>query len=154
MKPKMNKSDLMTNDDIWNAVIKVLSETEDPTENEQLYEANLLYTYYSDMESGGHENLFNYNAETIDTIGIEKFLNQLTAALRNMNAGEYAAILDRYGADMYQMFLGLEDGQVKEAEYYTVFEQADDAYKALNGKINGLLETYFVKIHRDLIEVE
>ncbi|MFC4409061.1 hypothetical protein ACFOZY_01285 [Chungangia koreensis] len=154
MKPNMKKSELKTKEDIWNAVIAVLSDTDYPSENDVANEAFLLFNYYSDMENGGHENLFNYNAETIDIIGIEKFLTQLTAALRNMNADEYAAILDRYGADMYQMFLGLEDGQVKEAEYYTVFEQADDAYQDLGGKINELLEDYFVKIHGDLIDVE
>lgn len=154
MKPKMKQSELMTNDDIWNAVTKLLSETEDPSENAQLAEALLLYNYYSDMESDGHERLFNYYSETIDIIGIEQFLTEMTDSLRNMDADEYAAILDRYGADMYRMFLGLEDGPVEEAEYYHVFEQADDAYKALDGKIKDLLKAYFVKIHRGLIDVE
>lgn len=154
MKPKMKKSELRTKDDIWNAVIAVLSDTEHPSEDKLSNEAYLLFNYYSDMESGGHESLFNHYSEYIDLVGIEKFMSELTGALRKMNAVSYAEILEQYGADMYRMFLGLEDGQVEEAEYYNVIEQADDAYQALNGKINDLLEEYFVNIHGDLIDVE
>ena len=57
------------------------------------------------------------------------------------------------GEQLWQMYLGLENDEIKESEFYSIIERADNEYYKLDGKLGNLLENYFVKIHTDLIEV-
>ncbi|MEK4760293.1 hypothetical protein MHH85_08550 [Viridibacillus sp. FSL E2-0187] len=99
MKPKMKKTDLSNHVDIWNAVINVLSG--DFPEDEKIYkEAFMVYNYFSEMDSGGHESLFNWGWEYIQEQGISKYISDLTANLEKIGANRYGRIMSAYGEEM------------------------------------------------------
>lgn len=143
----------MNNDDIWNAVITVLSESDLPTENKKLNEAFIVFQSYSELESGGHESLFTWFEPYIKEVGIDNYLNELIDILEKIGAHDYATIEKNYGQEMWELYVALENDKVEEDEFYSVIEKADDEYHQLNQKLQELLETYFVTIHTDLIEV-
>jgi hypothetical protein len=154
MKPKMKRSDLLNSDDIWNAVIGVVCDEEYPNENKLLNEAFTVFQYYSEMESGGHESLITWFSEHIQEIGIKLYLNELVGILEKIGAHEYALIENKHGQEIWQKFEALEKGQIEEDEFYSLIEKADGEYNQLDGRLQELLEAYFINIHRDLIEVE
>lgn len=153
MKAKLKRKDLLDNNDIWNAVIDVLSEYELSNEERNFNDAYIVYHYYSEMESGGHESLFNWFQWYIEKVGIDKYLNELIGILEKIGAHDYANIEKKYGHEMWRLFLDLEEAKVDEDEFYHVIEKANGEYNILNGKLEKDLEAYFVKIHTDLIEV-
>ena len=153
MKPKMRRKDLIQNEDIWNAVISVISEYDFPTENEMANEAFIVFHYYSELESGGHESLFTWFSEYIKEVGINYYLQKLIAILEKIDAHDYVALEKKYGENMWRLFIALENDEMKENEFYHVIEKADNEYAELNNKLEALIETYFVSIHADLIEI-
>lgn len=153
MKPVMNKSELTSPDDIWNAVIAAISEKDFPSGNEKIDEAFIAFQYYSEMESGAHESLLHWTAEYIEEMGIKNYLQQLTTVLKKIGADDYAAIENKYGENLWRLFKELEEDELKEEEFYEAIEKADGEYHGLDGKLEKLLAAYFVDIHTDLIEV-
>lgn len=152
-KPKLKKADLAHRDDIWNAVISVLTEHKYPAENTAAKEANTLLQYYSELESGGHESLLRWNSDYISEAGMGSYLKELICALEQINAHEYAKIEERYGMDMWNLYMSLENDEIEEDDFYRIIERADKEYNNLDGKLEKLLETYFIRIHKDLIDV-
>ena len=153
MKPTMKRKDLLNNDDIWNAVISVISDYEYPTENKILHETFIVFQYYSELESGGHEILFTWVSDYIKEIGITHYLKELIDTLEKIGAHEYAKVEKRYGEKMWRLHIALENNEIDESEFYTVIEKADNDYHKLNDTLGQLVETYFVNIHTELIEV-
>ncbi|WP_203334760.1 DMP19 family protein [Planococcus beigongshangi] len=153
MKPKMNRKDLMGDDDIWNAVNMMLSEQDYQTEDAKVYEAFIVHQYYSELESGGHEALLNWAQDWIKDVGIEKYRNDLVSSLQKIGAHEYAAIERSHLEELWKLHLALEDDESVEEDYYKKIELMDGAYYGLDGKLQGLLEKYFVEIHTELIDV-
>ncbi|TWT01452.1 hypothetical protein [Planomicrobium sp. CPCC 101079] len=153
MKPKMYRRDLVTKDDIWNAVIATISEYDYPTRNQTADETFLAFYYYSEIESGGHEILMNWFSGHVEEVGVTSFLDALVGSLEAIGAYDYAAIERKYGRDMWQKFKELENGEIEEEGFYAVIEQADKEYDQLDGRIGELLETYFVDVHMELIDV-
>lgn len=153
MKLKMTRKDLLDNDNIWNAIITVISEGDLSTKDTVLNEAIIVFQYYSELESGGHEILLNWLESYMEEISIETYLNKLIAILEKIGAHGYAMIEKKYGQEMWRLYIALENDEIEEDEFYTVIEKADDEYHKLNGILERLLETYFVSIHTDLIDV-
>ena len=153
MKSKMKRKDLMNNDDIWNAVISVICDYDFPTEKKTVNEAFIVFQYYSELESGGHEMLLTWFSDYIKEVGINHYLNELISILEEIGANDYVVIEKKYGEQLWQMYLALENDEIKESEFYSIIERADNEYYKLDGKLGDLLENYFVKIHTDLIEV-
>ncbi|MGM0835118.1 MAG: DMP19 family protein [Bacillota bacterium] len=153
MKVKVKRKDLLDNNDIWNAVIGVLSEYELSNEEKNSNEAYIVYHYYSELESGGHESLFNWFQWYIEEVGIDNYLNELIGILEKIGAHDYAIIEKKYGHEMWRLYLDLEKTKIEEDEFYHVIGKANDEYNILNGKLEKDLEAYLVKIHTDLIEV-
>lgn len=153
MKPKMKKTDLMDRADIWNAVIHEISSHDYPTNNPLLNESFLAFQYYSELESGGHEILLNWVQDYIREIGISFYLNDLTAALVKIEADDYAQIEKKYGEELWRLFIALENGEIEEDAFYELIEKADSEYYALDGKLEQLLEKYFIDIHTKLFEI-
>ncbi len=153
MKPTINRKNLLTKDDIWNAVILVVSEADLPTPDLVLREASTVFQYYSELESGGHEMLLNWASSYIEEISFERYLHELLAVLEKVGAHDYAVIERTYGQDMWNLYVALEIDESKEDEFLEFVEKADDAYDRLDGKLEQLVEAYFVKIHIDLIDV-
>ncbi|WP_225229724.1 hypothetical protein [Sporosarcina quadrami] len=59
----------------------------------------------------------------------------------------------KFGQEMWRLYIALDNDEIEEDEFYDVIEKADDEYHKLNGILEKLLETYFVSIHTDLIDV-
>lgn len=153
MKPKMKRSELKDNNDIWNAVIGVLSELDFPTGDQEVDDAFLVFQYYSEMESGGHETLLNWTQDYIKEVGIKKYQDELASALVKIGAPEYAEIESTHLEELWKLHLALENDGSQEDEYYSKIELMDGAYHGQDEKFENLLETHFLKIHTDLIDV-
>lgn len=149
----MKRKNLLSTKDIWNAMITLIGDNEYPTENKVLNETFIVFQYYSELESGGHEILFTWFSQHIEKVGITNYLQELIDILEKIGAHDYALIEKNYGEEMWKKFVALENGEIEENEFYRVINKADKEYNKLNGKLGELLETYFVKIHTDLIEV-
>ncbi len=152
-KPKLKRSDLLNKDDIWNAVSDVLLESAYQLENKVAYEAFTVLQYYSEMESGGHESFLRWNSDHVEGVGITRYLEELIGVLDKIDGHEYVLIERKYGKEMWDLYVALENDEIDEKEFYSVIEKADNEYYHLNEKLRELLETYFVKIHTDLIEI-
>ncbi|WP_155982717.1 hypothetical protein [Paucisalibacillus sp. EB02] len=153
MKPKMKRKDLMSNTDIWNAVIAVLSRYNISSEDKNLHEAFIVYQYYSELESGGHESLFTWFGWYIKEIGIDNYLDELIGILEKIGAHNYALIEKKYCQKMWSLYNSLENDEIEEEEFYNLIEKANGEYYKLNEELAELLEAYFVTIHNDLIQV-
>jgi len=79
-------------------------------------------------------------------------MNQLISILEEIGAHDYATIEKEYGEPLWRRCIALENDEINENEFTSLIEKADDAYYKLNGKLEALLEDYFVKIHTELIE--
>ncbi|WP_080848365.1 DMP19 family protein [Cytobacillus gottheilii] len=153
MKPKMSKKELAHKDDIWNAVISALTEYDYSADNKTAKEAFTVFQYYSEMESGGHEILFNWTSDYIKEVGIQAYVQELIESLEKINAHDYAAVIQKYGEQMWKLHISLENGEVEETVYYEVIEKADAEYYSLDDQLAGLLEAYFEEIYEELIDV-
>lgn len=153
MKHVMKRQELQTKEDIWNAVMTIMSEIDFPTDDEMINQTFIVFQYYSELESGGHESLLNWLSSYIEEVGIEHYLNELTTALEKVGAQEYAHIEMEYGEEMWRLFTALENGDIEEKDFYNVIEKANDAYEKLDGKLESTLESYFMSIYTDLINV-
>lgn len=149
----MKRKDLVNTNDIWNAMITIIGEHGYSTENKVLHKTFIVFQYYSELESGGHEILFTWFSEYIEKVGITHYLQELIDILEKIGAHEYALIEQNYGEEMWRKFVALENGEIEENKFYRVIEKADTEYNKLNGKLGELLENYFIRIHTDLIEI-
>ena len=143
----------MVSENIWNAVIDMLNECDFPTDSGLLNGAQTVFQYYSELESGGHESLFSSLSTYIEENGIETYLKEITEMLEQIGAHDYAVIGSDYCAEIWQLYVALENDEIEESEFYTIIEKADDAYNQLDDKLEQLLTTYFVKIHGELVGV-
>lgn len=153
MKPKMKRNDLMSKTDISNAVMDVLSSYDLSSEDTTLNKAFIVYHYYSELESGGHETLFRWFGHHIKEMGIDDYLNKLIGTLEEIGAHNNALIEKKYCRELWNLYTVLENDEIPEDKFYNVIEKATDEYYKFNGELRELLETYFVTIYTDLIEV-
>ncbi|MFJ7738836.1 hypothetical protein ACIQ2D_21245 [Lysinibacillus sp. NPDC097287] len=154
MKPKMARKNLLGRSDIRNAVITVLMESNFPSDNAVLNEADFVFQYNCELESGGHESFIRWQSHEILQIGITPYLAKLIEILEKIEAVEYASILKKYGEQMWALYIALENNEISEESYYEVINQADKEYFDLNDKIYDLISIYFVNIHTQLIDIE
>ena len=149
----MKRKDLISKTDISNAVMDVLSSYDLSSEDTTLNKAFIVYHYYSELESGGHETLFRWFGHHIKAMGIDDYLNNLIGTLEEIGAHNYALIEKKYCKDLWNMYIALEKEKIPEEKFYNILEKATDEYFKLNGELRDLLEAYFVTIYKDLIEV-
>ncbi|PYF06262.1 DMP19 family protein [Ureibacillus chungkukjangi] len=153
MKPKMKRKDLMTKTDISNAVIDVLSKSILSSEDNILNKSLIVYHYYSELESGGHESLFKWFGQEIKDMGIDNYLNKLIKILEEIGANHYVTLEKKYCKKMWNLYVALENDENYEDEFYNIVGEATDEYYKFNDELRELLETYFVTIYTYLIEV-
>lgn len=153
MKSKLKREDLLSKEDITNAVTEILSSYDLSTEDPILNKAFIVYQYYCEMESGGHESLFRWFGHHIKEMGIDAYSNILIGTLEEIEAHKYALIEKTYGKELWNLYSALENNEIHEDEFYTVIEKATDEYYKQNDSLRELLDTYFVSIFTDLIEV-
>lgn len=87
---------MQTNDDIWNAILSAYGEYIFPSDDEKRNDFLILFNYFCELESGGHESFFNWFPEHIEEMGIQTYLNRLTIMLEKVEAHEYAEIEKNY----------------------------------------------------------
>jgi len=148
----MNRNNSINIDGIWNAVITILAESDLSTENKSLKEAFIVFQYYSELESGGHESLFTWFESYIEEVGIDNYLKELIDILERIGAHEYATIEKKYGQEMWKLYVALGNGEIEEDELYGVIEKADDEYYKLKQNLEGLLEVYFITIYEEIVD--
>ena len=161
MKLQVNKSELQTNDDIWNAVLAAYVEYVSvfPTEDEKINDFIILFNYYCELESGGHESLLNWFSEHIEAMGIQTYLHRLTNILEKIGASNYAVIEKNYLEELWRAFLSLETSSEDpifkslEVEFYDLIEKADAAYFNLDQELSELLSDYATKYHEVIMEI-
>ncbi|WP_096156399.1 DMP19 family protein [Bacillus sp. FJAT-45066] len=137
----------MKKEEIWNATIAILAESDYPSDNPVLNDVYLAYHYYSELESGGHEAFLTWFSEQIEQMGPTTFLQKLIQSLTKINAKPYAKIVDTYGEALWKAYTALEKEEIEEDQFYNIIEKADNEYYQLNGELEKHLENYFVTIH-------
>ena len=152
MKFKVVKSQLQHRDDIWSILADITVENAYPTTNPLLDEISIVFSYYSELESGGHESLTRWQYDQIVALGFETYLDKLTATLRKIGAVDYAVIEKDYLPDIWRIYHQLENGENMEEAFYVLVEKADKAYVALQDAIRPMLVEYAVDIHLQVIE--
>ena len=55
---------------------------------------------------------------------------------------DYVVIEKKYGEQLWQMYLDLENDEIKESGFYSIIERADNEHYKLDGKLGNLLENY------------
>lgn len=140
-----NDADKIT---VWNQMVEALSVLDYPIGEQLLDDAFVVFHYYSEMESGGHEIFLNWFSEEMRKTDFSK---RLTSALEKIGAGRYAAIEREYGTVLLQKYMELDSGKGSEEEFYRMVEKADSAYYALAGQLGELLEVHFLNIHPKVI---
>jgi len=160
IKMKVKRSELQTNNDIWNAVLSVYGEYDFPTNDKKMDDFFILFNYYCEMESGGHECLFNWFSKDIEEMGIQVYLNRITEMLRKADASEYAEIERKYLEELWRLYLAVENSVNEEldfervvAEFYRYLEKADDEYRNLGDQLSDRLSWYATDIYTEIIEV-
>ncbi|MEG0386293.1 MAG: hypothetical protein RR642_16250, partial [Solibacillus sp.] len=118
-----------------------------------LNKAYIVFQYYSELESGGHESLFRWFGQHIKDMGIDNYLNILIGTLEEMGAHNNAMIEKKYCKELWNLYIALEKDEIHEDEFYHVIKKATDEYYKHNDELRERLETYFVTIYTDLIEV-
>ncbi|QUG42883.1 hypothetical protein KD050_06445 [Psychrobacillus sp. INOP01] len=151
---------MQTNDEIWNAVLSAYSEYVFPTDDVKMNDFFILFNYFCELESGGHESLFNWFSEHIEEMGIQTYLNRLTKMLEKVEAHEYAEIEKNYTEELWRLFLSVENSGTEEphyesleAEFYMTIEKADSEYRSLGDKLSERLSSYATVIYTEIIEI-
>ncbi|GGA24256.1 DMP19 family protein [Psychrobacillus lasiicapitis] len=160
MKIKVNRSKLQTNVDIWNVVLSAYGEYVFPTEDEIMNDFFILFNYYCELESGGHESLFNWFSKHIEVMGIQMYLERLTKMLEKVEATEYAEIEKNYLEELWRLFLAVENSKNEEPhyeslveEFYILIEKADSEYRDLGEELSERLSNYAAVTYTEIIEI-
>ena len=160
MKIKVKHSELQTNNDIWNAVLTAYGEYDFPTDDEEMNDFFILFNYYCEMESGGHESLFNWFSKDIEEMGSQIYLNRLTVMLRKVGAPEYATIEEKSLEELWRLFLAVENSGNEEldfesvvSEFYMLLEKLDGEYRNLGDKLSDRLSSFATVIYTKIIEI-
>lgn len=160
MKIEVKRSELQTNNDIWNAVLSAYGEYDFPTNDEKMNDFFVLFNYYCESESGGHESLFNWFSKDIEEMGIQTYLHKLTEMLEKVGASNYAAIEKNYLKKLWQLFLAVESTSPEELhyesledEYNMLIEKADGEYRNLGEELSEKLSIYATIIYPEIIEI-
>lgn len=156
----MKRSELQTDNDIWNAVLSVYGKYDFPTNDEKMDGFFILFNYYCEMESGGHECLFNWFSKDIEKMGIQLYLNRLMKMLQKVDAHEYAELERNHLEELWTLFLAVENSGNNElnfenvvAEFYNLLEKADGEYRILGDKLSDRLSSYATDIYTEIIEI-
>lgn len=134
----------MSPEEKWNEMIGQLSELELPVEDPFLQQMLLVYHYFSEMESGGHESLFRWLEMYVKDTGIDFFIAELSDALEHIGAIGYVDLVQIYGKPIWQAYEAMNQDETVEDSFYEVVETADEQYHGLGG-IGELVERYFLQ---------
>ncbi|WP_273716887.1 hypothetical protein [Alkalihalobacillus pseudalcaliphilus] len=155
MKQIRKRSQLATNDQVWNVMLEVLAEGDADHSGLLFREAKTVVDFYNEVESGGHEGFLNWKQEEIEEVGSVHYFNELAQVLYKIGALEYAKLELEMGPKIWSLFVQLEKTYTEEKEevFYQAITMADNQYEQLHDKISEYLEAYFLDIHTQIIDV-
>lgn len=136
----MKRADLVNNVDIWNAMVELMAEYDFPTDHTIANKEFMVYSYYAELESAGHEGLFNWFSSYIEEVGAHRYFKELRSVLEEMNAHEYALIETKNGEKLWELFQALVKDEIPEDDFYILLEKADQEYHQLNGRLEEKLK--------------
>lgn len=158
---KIKRSEILTNDDIWNAVLAAYGNYSFPTENEKMNDFYILFNYFCEMESGGHESLLNWFSQPIQQMGTHEYLRRLAIMLEQIGANDYAEIEKAYLKEMVNIFEVIESRGFEgpnyeslEADFIKIIEKADKEYRNLDEQINAQIYKYALIIYKEVLELD
>lgn len=152
MKIPIAKAKLAQPDLIWQELTEVIIHHQYPSEHALLDQMSIVYLYYSEMESGGHEAVFNWQYEQIVAYGFNMYYDVLTSTLKQIGAADYAAIVEKYLPSLWDTYNALEQNDQLADAFYVQVEIADKAYNQLHDAIRPILEKTAIKVYLDVFE--
>lgn len=135
-------------EEIWNAIVEKISDIDYPTKYPVTNHAYIMFQYYSQMESGGHEDVLNwlFNEKKIDHP-----LAVLINSINEAQAKSYTAYLEVKGQEMWELFQLLKRGEEQEEAFSLMVQQADEAYWNIN-TFQQIVEKYFYLHCEELLQ--
>lgn len=124
----ISKKDVLTSAERYNAVADFIVSHTYPSENKMLDDSWLIFNYYNELASGGHEGYLTWTAGPILETEIYPFYDALIHTLQEIGATGLAELERTYGILLWQKFHALENGEIEEDEFYDIIQLADQAY--------------------------
>lgn len=150
---KIHKKQLATQQDRWNACIEAVTENSFPAEQGIPKTAWFVYSYFFEMESGGHEAYFYHLDHVIKEYGVDKFLKDTEKALEAIGANQHAFIVKEYGKTLWDLYIQVEEQGVQEEHFYEKIAVADQAYYACDPSLHDKLESFCEENYQNLMTV-
>ena len=151
MKIKVNKKDLMNEDDAWGAVMAASVSIKSYKHADDFF---LALNYLNELESGGHGSLIEWSSEIIEELGIHTYVERLTSMLEKLGAPEYAAIEKQYLEELWRLNRAMEKGDAVMEVYDELIEESDKKYWQLGERLLHLMRDHSLIIYKELIEIE
>ncbi|WP_342526710.1 hypothetical protein MKY84_13505 [Chryseomicrobium sp. FSL W7-1435] len=152
-KLAFRKDLLETPEDRWNASIEAIVENETRGDKQVTKTAWHAYSYYSELESGGHEAFLNHFEDRFKEFGPETFLKNTVVALEEIGAKKHAANLNEHGLELWTVYTQLEQDMGFEEIFYERIAVADEAYYSFDPPLHDYLENFFENNYQHLIEI-
>lgn len=156
MWKKLNYSakQLATPQDRWNASIESIVENDRPNEDDITKNAWYAYSYYSEMESGGHEAFLYHFDNKIKEFGATAFLDNTVQALDKIGAHKHANNLKQNGFNLWTLYTQLEQDENMEGEFIEKITRADKAYYSFDPSLQEYLEQFFEANYHELMNIQ
>ena len=132
----------MTNVNAWDIVSTIAIEHSFPLQQPLLNETSIVFQYYSEMESGGHESLLRWQYDQMQAMGFMQYKETLLRVLRAIGADEYAAVEDTHLTRCFELYEALEANRLAEDVFYEAINAADAAYIACEDRLRDQLQHY------------
>ena len=150
MKIKVNKKDLLNEDDAWGAVLTAGTSIKGYKHADDFF---LVLNYLNELESGGHGSLITWSSDIIEELGVHTYVERLTAMLEKLGAPEYAAIERRYLEELWRLNRAMENGEAVMDTYDELIEESDEKYWRLGERLLDVMRDHSTIIYKELIEV-
>lgn len=150
---EVHKNQLATHQDRWNACIEAVTENSIPPDQGTPKTAWFAYSYFFEMESGGHEAYFYHLDQVIKEYGDERFLQDTEKALQTIGADQHAAIVRQHGKSLWDLYLQVEEQAQPEELFYEELAVADTSYYACEPSLQEYLETLCEENYQNLMTV-
>ena len=150
MKIKVNKKDLMNEDDAWGAVLTAGTSIKGYKDADDFF---LTLNYLNELESGGHGGLITWSSDIIEELGIHTYIKRLTAMLEKLGAPEYAAIERQYLEELWRLNRAMENGEAVMDTYDELIEKSDEKYWQLGERLLDLMRDHSLIIFKEHIDV-
>ena len=149
----ISKKDALTREGRYNVVADFIVSHTYPSENKMLDDSWLIFNYYNELASGGHEGYLTWTAGPICETDIRSFYDALIHTLQEIGATELADLERTYGILLWEKYHALENGEIEEDEFYDIVQIADQAYLNYEEMFINKMWIYAEKLFPNLFTV-